>query len=134
MPSGLTLYWLTNNILTTAQQVYLKSTAKLELAPAPTFGTIVNPKVPASAMIDAKPSGAESNARRSRGEKFRANQASAASVASAAGVRGKKGKGDKFKARKEQETMVSAGTDEEGNEIVVAEQRLMNAEESKRSN
>ena len=38
VPAGLTIYWLTNNVLTTAQQLYLKKVTKIEL-PKPT-GTV----------------------------------------------------------------------------------------------
>lgn len=31
VPSGLTLYWFVNNIISTAQQVYMKKTIKVEL-------------------------------------------------------------------------------------------------------
>ncbi len=50
MPAGLTLYWFVNNILSTSQQLYLKSTTKVnipEVAVASTMqstGTIVKPK------------------------------------------------------------------------------------------
>lgn len=36
MPSGLTLYWFTNNVLSTAQQLYLKATVKVNIPEAPT--------------------------------------------------------------------------------------------------
>lgn len=45
VPSGLTLYWFANNIITTAQQAYLRSKFQApELAPAAVGGTIVKPK------------------------------------------------------------------------------------------
>ena len=47
VPSGLTLYWLVNNIISTGQQVYMKKTIKVEL---PGVGA-----VPASqAIIDVE--------------------------------------------------------------------------------
>jgi hypothetical protein len=71
VPAGLTIYWLTNNVLTTAQQLYLKKVTKIELPKA--RGTIVNPVID----VEASPSGSEASAgaRRSRkGETFRARQ------------------------------------------------------------
>lgn len=100
VPSGLTLYWLTNNIITTAQQVYLRNKFK-QVEPAGavtgtgtgTGGTYVKPK-PEVPDQPSKPSGKELGARRSskavqgdvidvtpqqsgggRGEKFRAIKA-----------------------------------------------------------
>lgn len=99
VPSGLTLYWLTNNVITTAQQVYLRNKFKQPEsvgAGAGTntidvSGTYVKPK----SEQPSKPSGKELGARRSskaslgqgdvidvtpqsrdsRGEKFRAIKA-----------------------------------------------------------
>lgn len=53
VPSGLTLYWITNNILSTGQQVYLKRSTK-----APEFkplGTVVNPVVDVEDRVTGKP-------------------------------------------------------------------------------
>ncbi len=57
VPSGLTLYWFINNILSTTQQLYLKSTIKINVPEAAaasssmaadggssTSGTVVKPK------------------------------------------------------------------------------------------
>lgn len=44
VPSGLALYWFTNNLLSTAQQVYLKSSYKPAFAGGP-------PTVEASSVI-----------------------------------------------------------------------------------
>jgi len=52
VPSGLTLYWFTNNILTTAQQVYLRNATP---KPATVYGTASMDQGPASsATIDAE--------------------------------------------------------------------------------
>lgn len=74
VPAGLTIYWLTNNVLTTAQQVYLKKVTKIELPKA--TGTIVNPVVDVEASAASSGgTGASAGARRSRkGETFRARQ------------------------------------------------------------
>eukprot|EP01024_Parvocaulis_polyphysoides_P053889 TRINITY_DN539_c1_g3_i1.p1 TRINITY_DN539_c1_g3~~TRINITY_DN539_c1_g3_i1.p1 ORF type:complete len:458 (+),score=66.78 TRINITY_DN539_c1_g3_i1:68-1441(+) len=82
VPSGLALYWLTNNIISTGQQVWLKRSTKVsvpEIAPPPPSqtqsATIVKPKT-----IDVepkKPSGRDMGSRRSKqkGEKFRSLKA-----------------------------------------------------------
>ncbi|PSC67864.1 inner membrane PPF-chloroplastic isoform B [Micractinium conductrix] len=91
VPSGLTLYWFTNNILTTAQQLYLRRS--FQAAEAVVAGGGGGPA--ASAVIDVtpeedkKPSGKELNARRSpkdggSGEKFRAIKAREAAAKAAA--------------------------------------------------
>lgn len=55
MPSGLSLYWLTNNIISTAQQTYLrKSLAR---------PTAVPPPAPRDRSDDASTSGADAPAR-----------------------------------------------------------------------
>lgn len=74
VPAGLTIYWLTNNVLTTAQQLYLKKVTKIELPK--TTGTIVNnPVVDVTDSAVAASSSASAGARRSRkGETFRARQ------------------------------------------------------------
>ena len=64
VPSGLTLYWFTNNLVTTAQQVYLrkKFAENSEMAAATSSsGTYVAPKQ----TEPQKPSGKDLNARRS---------------------------------------------------------------------
>lgn len=73
VPAGLTIYWLTNNVLTTAQQVYLKKVTKIELPKV--TGTIVNPVVDVKASAVAGSAETSAGARRSRkGETFRARQ------------------------------------------------------------
>jgi YidC/Oxa1 family membrane protein insertase len=100
VPSGLCIYWLTNNVLTTAQQAYLKKTTKVDAPPA--SGTFVNAS---SDVIDVTPgavSGEGVDTRRSqRGEKFRARQSQLdeENATVVRNARGKK-KGDKFAARK----------------------------------
>jgi len=73
VPSGLTLYWITNNVLTTAQSVYLRRTAPAPAAAVaasqPPMGstTIVKEKEPEPKRL----SGKETGARRKKGDKFR---------------------------------------------------------------
>eukprot|EP00889_Picochlorum_renovo_P000890 jgi/Picre1/27920/NNA_000882.t1 len=63
VPSGLTLYWFTNNLVTTAQQVYLrrKFADEPDVATASSSGTYVAPPKPEK----SGPTGKEMNARRS---------------------------------------------------------------------
>jgi hypothetical protein len=116
VPAGMCIYWLTNNVLTTAQQVYLKSTTKVDTpAPAATSkrGTIIDAK------IEGGSASSSGDTRRSKqGEKFRARQAalqdSGASNGGGGDPRGKKKKkGAKFAQRKAQQGKqqpASAGT------------------------
>ncbi|KAL4440318.1 hypothetical protein ABPG75_003319 [Micractinium tetrahymenae] len=98
VPSGLTLYWFTNNLITTAQQLYLRRSftdAQPAAAGAGSASTAVIDVEP----VEKKPSGKELNARRSqkqqetsppaapgnsRGEKFRAIKAREAAAKAAA--------------------------------------------------
>jgi hypothetical protein len=111
VPAGLTIYWLTNNILTTAQQVYLKKTTKVDLS-AIQGSSSSSPGL----VIDMAPSAQGSTmevageARRSRkGETFRARQsASETTTAVAKNARGKR-KGSKFAERKLAEESAKRG-------------------------
>ncbi|KAI8462232.1 MAG: inner membrane ALBINO3-like protein 2, chloroplast precursor [Monoraphidium minutum] len=42
VPSGLTLYWFVNNIISTAQQVYMKKTIKVEMPAAGAGGPVID--------------------------------------------------------------------------------------------
>lgn len=56
VPSGLTLYWFTNNILTTAQQVYLRKSSQPAMAGAGAGGSSMGGSMPASAtVVDVEP-------------------------------------------------------------------------------
>ncbi|KAL3141771.1 hypothetical protein ABBQ32_004449 [Trebouxia sp. C0010 RCD-2024] len=93
VPSGLTLYWFTNNLLTTGQQVLLKRNTKPP--PLPTSGTVR--KVKAEDLAPKVNKGQETSARRSP-SKVEATQAPSAQ---ASNPRGKKG--SKFAQIKAQE-------------------------------
>lgn len=65
VPSGLTLYWFTNNIVTTLQQVYLRQKFQgAGAATAASSGTIQSPRE-SSVEVPRQPTGREMNARRS---------------------------------------------------------------------
>jgi hypothetical protein len=62
VPSGLTLYWFVNNIISTAMQIYMKRTIQVDLPPpaaaageAPAIidvsGTVIKPKEDRSARV-----------------------------------------------------------------------------------
>lgn len=54
VPSGLTLYWITNNILSTGQQVYLKGFGKPVIDSRVSAATAVKPT---QEVIDVKATG-----------------------------------------------------------------------------
>jgi len=97
VPSGLTLYWFTNNLLTTGQQVLLKKNSKpVEL---PTSGTVR--KVKAEDLAPKANKGQETNARRSNKPDSQVSAQPAAAQQS--DPRGKGKKGSKFAEIKAQE-------------------------------
>lgn len=99
MPSGLTIYWLTNNILTTGQQVYLKKVTKVDV-PTPRGAQVVNTVIDTEATsADGSPAGGGKSRRSRKGETFRARQSSEKASTIAKNARGKR-KGSKFKERK----------------------------------
>jgi len=113
VPSGLTLYWLVNNIISTGQQVYMKKTIKVEL---PGVGA-----VPASqAIIDVeatpirpkedrskKVSGKDTSARKKKRDED--DEAPSTSGSAAAAPKGD-GRGSKFRARKAREAAGKAAS------------------------
>lgn len=54
MPAGLTLYWFINNILSTAQQVYLKSSTKINIPEAKTDPNVISSTTPYIAPREEK--------------------------------------------------------------------------------
>jgi len=108
VPAGLTLYWFVNNILSTTQQLYLKSTTQIDIPElaAATSSAPATPYVKPKEERVKKVTGAEVNARRSKQqaevvEAEVVGQSSGGGGASG-GSRGK-GKGAKFAARKARE-------------------------------
>jgi YidC/Oxa1 family membrane protein insertase len=121
VPSGLTLYWFTNNLVTTAQQVYLRQKFKADPIDVPSSspgGTYVAPPKPER----TGPTGKEMNSRRSNkaqqvidvdaevmdmeNAEF-AVKTDAAPVAEAVG--GAPKQGDKFRALKAEEESKKQG-------------------------
>ncbi|KAI7837771.1 hypothetical protein COHA_008401 [Chlorella ohadii] len=106
VPSGLTLYWFANNLITTAQQLYLRNKfGALQGAAAGGAGGSA-----ATAVIDVqaeaeekKPSGKELNARRSPRQ-----VEAAASTSAPAAPSGGSGRGEKFRAIKAREAAALA--------------------------
>lgn len=112
VPSGLTLYWFTNNLVTTAQQVYLrrKFADEPDVATASSSGTYVAPPKPDK----SGPTGQELNARRSSkiidvsAETVDEDTSAAAAViVETAGATTKQG--DKFRALKAEEEAKKKG-------------------------
>jgi YidC/Oxa1 family membrane protein insertase len=103
VPSGLTLYWFTNNLLTTGQQLWLRKNMKTpEL---PTTGTVVKNRTSVEDLAP-KSTGAELGARRSSKQQTQAtaqDQASTSSSAASSSSGSSRKKGDKFKKIKAQE-------------------------------
>ncbi|GFR49521.1 hypothetical protein Agub_g11564 [Astrephomene gubernaculifera] len=87
VPSGLTLYWFVNNILSTAQQLYLKATVKVhipEAIKAPTAssgsGTVIKPKEERVKKVTGKEMGARKKRRNEAGEEVDDSDSEAAST------------------------------------------------------
>ncbi|KAF5830652.1 60Kd inner membrane protein-domain-containing protein [Dunaliella salina] len=69
VPAGLTLYWFVNNILSTAQQVYLKSTTKVNIPEPATMGPAAGqPYIAPKEEKVKRVAGKEVNARKKRRE------------------------------------------------------------------
>ncbi|KIZ03324.1 Inner membrane ALBINO3-like protein 2, chloroplastic Flags: Precursor [Monoraphidium neglectum] len=105
VPSGLTLYWFVNNIISTAQQVYMKKTIKVDLPAAvgatgpiiDVSGTPILPKEEREKTV----TGRELGARKKKGSP-EPDAAAAALAAQQQQQQGKR-KGSKFAARKAKE-------------------------------
>ncbi|KAL4856440.1 Inner membrane ALBINO3-like protein 2 [Chlorella vulgaris] len=144
VPSGLTLYWFVNNLLTTAQQLYLRRSFTAAQA---STNTVASPgggggvTIDVTPEVDNRPKGKDINARRSskpkqleaeaparssggggsRGEKFRAirareaaSRAASQAGAGAAGAAAAEQRGAKFKALKEKEAAAKAAAQQAG--------------------
>lgn len=125
VPSGLTLYWFTNNLVTTAQQVYLRQKFAADPIEVPSSGgggTYVAPPKPER----TGPTGKELGSRRSQGggqvidvdaeivdvekSEFAASGSAVSGSAAAAGAgAGASKQGDKFRMLKEQEEAKKGG-------------------------
>jgi len=113
VPSGLTLYWFTNNLVTTAQQVYLRqkfAADPIEVPASGGGGTYVAPPKPER----TGPTGKEMGSRRSQGGgqvidvdaeivDVEKSEFAASGSAAAAATSGAPKQGDKFRMLKEQE-------------------------------
>jgi YidC/Oxa1 family membrane protein insertase len=124
VPSGLTLYWFTNNLVTTAQQVYLrksfeaKQAAEAAAGPVPdgagvidVEGTYVKPKE-LGGGAPAKPSGRETGARKRRadggGSDASDAEDGAAGGAAGGGEESAGARGERFRALKAREAAARA--------------------------
>ncbi|KAK9799392.1 hypothetical protein WJX73_000526 [Symbiochloris irregularis] len=102
VPAGLTLYWFTNNLLSTGQQIWLKKNVKTE-GPAASIqdgqGSQKGPRVTAEQLEPAKPSGRDLGARKSSRK---------AEDSSAASQNGASSRGSKFRELKAREAAKKA--------------------------
>lgn len=99
VPSGLTLYWFTNNLVTTAQQVYLRQ--KFAAEPAPAAGTSGGTYVAPPKQEKTGPTGKDMNARRS--SKVIDVEAEIVDVKTAEFAENAPKQGEKFRALKAEE-------------------------------
>ncbi|PRW39360.1 ALBINO3 chloroplastic isoform B [Chlorella sorokiniana] len=108
VPSGLTLYWFANNLITTAQQLYLRNKfGVLQGAAAGGAGGSASTAVIDVQPEEKKPSGKELNARRSS-KQVEAAAAPAPSTSAPAQPSGGSGRGEKFRAIKAREAAARA--------------------------
>lgn len=124
MPSGLTLYWFTNNVLSTAQQLYLKATVKVDIpeasaavAGAGSVGSrspVVKPKEERIKAVTGKDLNARKKKKRENGEEIEEVEAEVmmpsgnGASSSSAGASDASGKGDKFRALRAREAAAKA--------------------------
>lgn len=113
VPSGLTLYWLINNLLSTGQQIYLKQTTKVNVPPpaAETSGPsapIVKPKEERVKKVTGKDVGA----RRKKQDEgiIDVEVEGSVSYSKAEDGKGDSDKGDKFRALKAREAAAKAAS------------------------
>lgn len=111
VPSGLTLYWITNNIVTTLQQVYLRQKFNPDAAAASSGATSSTPAVSLKSDIPRQPTGKEMNARRS--SKAAASTSEVIDVTPEApvastSVDSSSSRGEKFRAIKAREAAMKA--------------------------
>lgn len=113
VPSGLTLYWFINNLLSTGQQVYLKRTTKITIpdlpaAAGPSVGTIIKPKEERVKQVTGKDIGS----RKKKSDEVEEGEVIEAVVMSSNGTNNsssRKGrKGEKFRARQAREAAAQA--------------------------
>lgn len=114
VPSGLTLYWFVNNIISTAMQIYMKKTIKVDMPPLAAAGE-------ANAIIDVtgevikpkedrekKVSGQELGSRKKVKDALPASSAASGSLSPQQKSGG--GRGKKFQARKSREAAAKAAS------------------------
>eukprot|EP00879_Flechtneria_rotunda_P018058 GHRR01018927.1.p1 GENE.GHRR01018927.1~~GHRR01018927.1.p1 ORF type:complete len:316 (+),score=118.02 GHRR01018927.1:698-1645(+) len=116
VPSGLTLYWFVNNIISTALQLYMKQTIKMDLSPAAAAGdasgiidvtgTVIKPKEDRVKQV----SGKELGARKKRREDEEVSPSSTAADSSSSSAAPRSNRGQKFRARKSREAAAKAAS------------------------
>ncbi|WIA32054.1 hypothetical protein OEZ86_002906 [Tetradesmus obliquus] len=113
VPSGLTLYWFVNNIISTAMQMYMKKTIKVDMPPLAAAGDanaiidvtgeVIKPKEDREKKVSGKELGSRKKAR---------DEAlpSSSAASGAAPQQQRSGRGSKFSARKSKEAAVKAAS------------------------
>jgi len=113
VPAGLTLYWFINNILSTAQQVYLKSTTKVNIPELASQGP-AQPYIAPKEEKVKRVAGKEVNARKKRrddgevGSEAVASTNGRSSASPEPSNAGSSRKGSKFRARQAREAAAKA--------------------------
>lgn len=111
VPSGLTLYWFTNNIITTAQQVYLRKQFTPVEVGAGSAGTVITTPIP---EIPRGPTGKDLNARRSPKTQIIDVEAESVNGSSFAASTAGMSAGEKFRAIKAREAARKAAAQAAG--------------------
>ncbi|KAF6252421.1 inner membrane ALBINO3-like protein 2, chloroplast precursor [Scenedesmus sp. NREL 46B-D3] len=125
VPSGLTLYWFVNNIISTAMQIYMKKTIKVDMPPLAAAGDangiidvtseVIKPKEDRERKVTGKELGSRKKAR------DEALPSSSAASGSPAPQQKSGGRGQKFSARKSREAAAKAASQASGSDGTQAE-------------
>lgn len=119
VPSGLTLYWLVNNILSTAQQLYLKNTMKVKMAPeaaaaveasAPIAVGSLRPKEERVKKLSGKDAGSRKKRREDGESDDDVIDVEATSTQAPTSKQSRSDRGNKFRAIKAREAAMKAAS------------------------
>ncbi len=109
VPSGLTLYWFVNNVISTAQQIYMKNTIQVAVPAGPGGATIdvtastIAPKEERVKKLTGKELGARKKQKDDNDDSTSTMSAAATDSSSNSG-----GRGQKFRARKARDAAAKA--------------------------
>lgn len=114
VPSGLTLYWFVNNIISTAQQIYMKNTIQVAMPAGPGGATIdvsastISPKEERVKKLTGKELGARKKAKDESDATTSSAAAASNGSASSSSSSSNDGRGQKFRARKARDAAAKA--------------------------